>query len=418
MANNKKSPCDQPCSKEEIKKAFEGAACTRITWDYQIYAAENELKADKRISIWARYDNDVAPLWKRICVINCELNWKAYHIEKGKKTALSFSKVDQEELKVVNNTIEFNGGFLEIEDPGLKDLLRPLGIPLLDTAESQVDADCPPFVKKDNSKKTYGQQHLNWQVSDNIKPLVIDEQRSLAEVPGLQKNSVVSQELDQAVVDDLVETANDVAHTLPPGRNIHIEVEFWDDATKKMQPLFYFPQNDDDGKCGDLGVVFLGTSKDRRLFWTISNQYLISDRFELESENNAHLISVSQDINWLSKQLGVDEKPYFEMMVDSIGLGTEFRLSGQEESLRKAARRSIIRHANKESDAQSIYDLEADHDFGTGPRTFWVGFVPQNQQHKCAGFPTEDLGASWQGKFFKGTIKRLYFDPNSSCSAC
>lgn len=399
MANNEKSPLDQPCSKE-IQEALKGAVCKRITWDYQIYAAENELKADKRIAIWARYDPSDGPVWKRLCVITHELDWTGYHLKNGTAVPLTLSKADQDLLKIVNNTIEFKGGFLKIKDPGLKKLIEPLGFDIGDVSESELQTSCREFNYKTERIAARYEEMFPWAVSDYLEPLLSDGE------PG------------QSILDKLKKAENNPVHLpLPPGRNIHIEVEFKDNGEEEKQPLFYFPQNDDSGNCENLGVVFLGTSNERRLYWTISNQYLVSDEFKLESGDNSHQISVSQDINWFSKQLAEDEKPYFEMMVDSIGLGISSKPSGQKE-IQRAAKRADARRTKQKSGTQSNDDQDVDHDFGTGPRTFWVGFVPHNPQYNCPGFPTNQLRDEWKGRLFEGTIKRLYFDPNSSCSAC
>lgn len=146
------------------------------------------------------------------------------------------------------------------------------------------------------------------------------------------------------------------------GENVSIDAEvlLYDTGSGSEFPIFYFPQPD-----AANGVRLIErSSPDRAIHWEISNQvYDPLPSFSLETFDGHHRLRVRQ-------AAGLEERDEFIFLVDSIPIPWGLSLTDRT------------------------------HLFSGKPQCFYIGATPDH------------LG----GLF--GEIKRLDFDPNSSCPSC
>jgi hypothetical protein len=155
------------------------------------------------------------------------------------------------------------------------------------------------------------------------------------------------------------------------GENIRLESEFTADSdTPAVHSVFFYPKfhklSNDSTESGSINLreTLKGTG-DREALWTISPTEYLSDPYYLSGQ---HLLIVSQDQNFQSGTI-FNKQRYFEFLVDTVP----------------------IRPPENDDEV---------HLFWTGEETFYIGFIP--------GSPG----------LLQGSIKRIMFDPHSSCYGC
>ena len=314
--------------------------CHRINWDYRLFARGGQPVAEKRISVWVRegpqggQGADPLPVWQRIYSGRFPLVCRALGA-----------------VTVQDDAIVFAGGYLAIDDPGIYSIMKTHCLTLADTQTAQFE------IQQSYCKEVKG--HYEG------KPAAIPQNF---------------------------------------GRSIHLEMELAEapdshaSRTPLQQPLFYFPQ---ESYFPQDSAVFLGLRQtqdkpdtERSMLWTISNIPVRSAPFNLGQTDEPFTLTVSQDYDWVEPT----KSPFFELMVDAIGVNSDF----QEVLLAGRTGNNWGRRDQRKTSGR--------HDFGTHERTFYVGGVPA----------TDDTGlceAGWDSAFH-GRIYRVYFDPNTNCNAC
>lgn len=159
------------------------------------------------------------------------------------------------------------------------------------------------------------------------------------------------------------------------GENIRLETEFTVDAPG-VHPIFYYPKyskvEEDSTELGNVSVQEEkpGLESERMATWEVTP--LPPDTYESEPYllRGSHQLVISQDQNF---QVGTDYDPqrYFEFLVDTVPI-------------------------------RQPEDDDTVHLFNTGLEHFYIGYFPR---HEC------DI-------LLHGSIRRIMFDPHSSCYGC
>jgi hypothetical protein len=347
--------------KEDVARLLAEAPCHRINWDYHIYAGLCRPIAEKRIAVWVREDHHQdgtrrsEPFWRLAFELRCDLPLIAYDSD-----GVALANWEQDQVYVRNGAIVFDGGYLEVHDPGLMEPLSGLELTLARRQQTMLNTTrCDPFEWPDEK-------------------------------------------------------------TLPEnfGKSIHLEVDFAAQQGAPLnQPLFYFPQDDCDPKDSPLekvwGAVCLGEEAPavgagaRRLVWTIALQGIRSTPYDLGRADARHTLSVAIDYDWPGNWMKHDAQqatpPWFELLVDSLGL---FPLRDSEEVLDAAGVPQTVGNALQNRGVVAPQKI----DFGTGKRKFTIGAVPDPD-----GTGLRDAG--WKDTFY-GRIYSIRFDPNTHCNGC
>lgn len=339
---------EQKAIKEKMKK------CNKLAWNYHIHVVNGIIQATKEINIWIKD----GVTWERIYHDSFCLGWTNCSFDKNGNPK-RFYKECNEYLFVDGDEIQFNGGYLEIEDTGLIEHLDPRTDLVFDEIENGVLSklffdDCDPETME----------------IENLETGIIEKKNRLE----------------------------------PIGKNIHIEVEIEveeePENESEMRPVFYFPQNDKNPDASEqyYGAVYLTigqTEKKNKIFWGISNMHRYSNPYIV---TGMHRLVVSQDTNWLKLRNDCRDNDsvklsFFEYYVNSVPLKTDPTF----------ARENYLQFiANSQG-----YIAENNHSFGAGGRTFYVGNNPEDENGTCKS-----------RSVFRGKIKRIFFDPNSACDGC
>lgn len=153
------------------------------------------------------------------------------------------------------------------------------------------------------------------------------------------------------------------------GENIRLEAEFSANG-EGVHPVFYYPKYT--GGSVDPGNVSVQEQYEipskRRAIWEVSPNTYDSDTYYLEDQ---HLLVMSQDQNVVLATGTFQPDRYFEFQVDTVPI-----------------------HIPEFDDVQ--------HLFNTGREIFYIGHNPDSESDG----------------HFRGRIKRIMFDPHSSCGAC
>jgi len=314
-------------SKVPVLKRINAVECRKLAWNYHIHVVNGEIIVEKEINLWVRSDD--GRKWSRIYHNCTPLEWfNCYYENDVLETKL---KEYNSHLFVNRDVIQFNGGYLKIQDTGLFEHLNAR-TNLSSTSQS------PEFVSK----------------------------------------------LFSGCTPEKLGTS-DTGRQEPIGRNIYLEAEVDLDISdeKLVFPLFYLPQeNPSSEKYGAVRLAVkrrMATKKnegvedyENQLFWWISNkQYTESNPYELDG---MHSLTVSQDTNWLK---AIDDIPhpdvslvYFEYYVNSIALNTILELKTLPSDVPNKQVVNIDTHR----------DYVVQHKFGVGEKEFYVGYDLENSE--------------------------------------
>lgn len=346
--------------KKKVQDLMKNANCQKLAWNYRVHAVNGIICAEKEINIWIRGQNG---RWKRIHHVLDDLTCTVLTAEhKQPSDPDNYVSVDEK------GVIQFKGGYLKIEDPGL---IKPLANTDVNLGDKKIASkfwlDCKPLP-------------------DSYDPM----EGKASGQPKLETTDV--SQFSPEINPD------------PAGKNIHLEVEFEserrgvandtvEDSPQQaaygayenllFHPIFFFPQNSNDPKQGGepYGQIYFGESihdNQHIPYWGISHSGTTTDRYELD-ESTLHQVIISHDAN-RKQNIGNTQEPYFEFFANSIGLKGETEIIGEN------------------------------HFFGKGERIFYVGYAPAKPEILSDGVQFK--------KIFRGGIRRIFFDPNSTCPTC
>lgn len=348
-------------TKKKLYDVMKNANCQKIAWNYRIHAINGKICAEKEINIWIRGQNG---RWKRIHHVLDNLTCTVLTDEHQQP-----SNPDDYVCVDKKGIIQFKGGYLKIEDNGL---IEPLANTDIWRGDEKIISkfwlDCEPLSDSYDSMEGKG--------SGQPKP----------------KRADVSQVPPRINPD-------------PAGKNIHLEVEFESKRRGTAEntvnnspqqsdfgayenllfhPIFYFPQNSDDlvvQSSLNYGQIYFGESihdNEHVPYWGISHSGTIVNRYELDKPT-LHQVIISHDAN-RKDNIGNIQEPYFEFFVNSIGLKGKTKITNEN------------------------------HFFGKGKRVFYVGYAPDKPSSLSNGVQFKEI--------FRGSIRRIFFDPHSTCPTC
>lgn len=382
-------------SKSTVTSATKTESQKSITWNYLIYVKNGDIHAEKEIRIWKKKGS----VWHCLEVVLKSISWEIGYFDEADK--LQYTNDFNEKLFVNRDAIQFNGGFLKFDDPGLINPLENIGIELPDAPVSSSSWSNKPnthydplsFSKLQSDCYETIEKTLHDYVEDPLKEFGLDEELSL-ERPKVRLN--------------------------PVGRSFHIEIDLHSEPDQtKFQPILYFPMGDNNNKSyrqktnneiKEYGQIYAGVwshQLSHLVYWKISfyPRYLCIP-YQIDG---MHKLIISQDANWNISELRSDpNKPtQFEFFANSIGL-----------HLIDSDPDPDLVFANNEP----AYSASNTYVFAPGERNFFVGIGQKTPALKSED-PTDEnmpLNPNCPSKvaLFKGKIKRIFFDPNSPCDGC
>lgn len=209
-------------------------------------------------------------------------------------------------------------------------------------------------------------------------------------------------------IEGLIPPANSIYPDLDPGierktspynhkdvfsaRNIHTETIFEvsrKSTPPKFSPLFYLDQETDDhGICNH--AVRFGEIYDlnyRQIYWQISGQHPIeTEKFQIDGNCHEYMLTISQDKD---RRLKIDDSGMTEEKIqeelEKLPVYFEFYADAVPLPMAKL---------------DSADDLIRKHIFDSTERLLYIGYDPE-------------LNTT-----FEGSMRRLMFNPNSSCDNC
>lgn len=395
---------DRKQKKLEIRERFDKAACRKLAWSYTIRVVNKVIVSEKEINLWIREGN----IWTRLYYDSFPLDWRNCDSESGQKLL----KQTNEQLFVQDDSIQFAGGYLEIQDT---DLFEHINCRTDLDLKNEKEIYSKLFTE--NCEPEYPQTVLPGEFLTKILSQIVGlsrpELESLPE-PLLSTYRALQLPLPDAT---LSSTSNPwppkLAERLEPlGKNIHVEAEFdIPQSTKSFLPLFFFSQDDSDNST-DRGNIQLGIQRQANgkdiLFWEISHQEFRTNPYRLYGNQR---VVVSQDANWLQvpdtpipanleephRQSGGAPQAHFEFFVNSVALKTNYKI------VLLPIAKVIGRQIAKRGDRDSYIDRIVNHPLAIGKRVFFVGYRPLENGESAT---------------FQGSLRRIFFDPNASCPTC
>lgn len=369
-----------------------------ITWNYQIYVDNGDIRAEKEIRLWSKQ----GAVWHCKEFIPITLSWEIGYYDQNNQ--LNYTHDFNENLFVNKDAIQFNGGFLKLNDPGLISPLGNIGISITDEPiSSSLFPDYPITTYHPHQF-----QNLRSNSSSDIERSLLEYVEDPFDIFGL----VTAQ---SPIAEPLVDRLN------PVGRNFHLEVDFSPESKqKKFQPILYFPMGDNYTQSylakntesnapapKDYGHIYAGVWSNELThlaYWKIADhpKYLCIP-YQIKG---MHKLIVSQDATWhdTNWRKNPNKKTKFEFFVNSIGLHL------------------IDSNRNTVQDTSDIDSAPNTYVFAPRERSFFIG-VGQ----KTPALNTEDPKDEnkllnpddpAEVSLFKGKIKRIFFDPNSACDGC
>lgn len=264
-------------------------------------------------------------------------------------------------VDVRGDSIFFNGGYLQVFDPGLQ----------ADVDDWEIDL---------------GPDDMKSQVPQRV--VTVD----------LQDFALLSRLLSSSLL-RVVEILG-LTTTIYYGENIRLEADIElvpTDEDPAFYPIFYFPQESNINLPNNIILGEYAQGINRVALWRISESTeILTSVFRLEGP---HLLVVSEDRNrprttpiWNENNL---ERPYFETVINAVAVAPQYG-----------------------------NDPNESHMFGTGWRKFYIGYAPNKLSHvdyvnkRVEGLTADHLLRKAKKKTFVGYVRRIVFDPNASCIGC
>jgi len=354
-----------------ISEMLQGSSDGRkITWRYHVGVANNNIQVEKEIRIWIKQ----GAVWRCIANIIEPLGWTILYSKDGspKSNYDNFERTNyfNDRLFINKDAIQFNGGFLEIDDPGIKARLESEFDGLTLTEDSVFSELWPNGIRY-----AYSKDALSW----------LEKTKFTIEDRNKIENDLIGYVQDPSSFPEPTSEINTMKPLNPVAKSIHLEIDFFSEAqSPKFQPLFYFPQGVPKSQDSEQEkIIYAGEWSDDEThltYWKIGDDknYLWTP-YQFQGMNR---LTISQDANWTD----VDERSgernsYFEAYVGAIGLPS---LTGERSAKNK-------------------------YEFGTGPSKFYIG---AGLKHPLAVDGLSEI------QLFQGKIKRVFFDPGIPCPEC